>query len=236
MLIFKILLFIYIANAQSEFGSIFSVIDSIPSIELQSNPKVDLVSFSYNNNFNISEIKEFSGIISSKEYHLILSIKSFNMKVFRQSEINLNYFYKLNKLTLGSEFSYKNQWFKGFETIDYYSVSPSIDYVSYINTYISFNNVSWLENNSNSIDLVFGKQIEQTYIQVSLNYARDKNFERITFIQKFDNLNIYFGFQNGENEYLSGLEFRSETLLFRFAYEMFNELGTRTEMGLSYFY
>ena len=236
MIFLKILVFLYVINAQSEFGSVFIVLDSIPSFELQSKPKLNLASFTYNDNFNISNTNEFTGLVSSKAYSSIFSIKSFDIKVFRQSEINLSSFYEFDLFTLGSKLSYKNLWFKGFENINEFNISPSIEYASYINVYLSFNDVFSSASKHQSTDIVIGKEISQTYIQYHLSYSKEKRFERITLVQKFKYLNIYVGFQNGVNEYLSGLEFHTNSILFRFAYEVFNELGIRTEIGLSYFY
>ena len=236
MIFLKILLLLYVMKAQSEFGSVFVVIDSIPSIELQCKPKLNLISFSYNDNFNISNTNEFTGLLSLKTYKTIISIKSFDIKVFRQSEFNLSSFYEFNLFTLGSKLSYKNQWFKGFENIDEFTISPSIEYFSFVNLFISFKDIYSSVNKYHSTSIVFGKDIAQTYIQLHLNYYRERSFERVTLVQKFNHINLYIGFQNGVNEYLSGLEFHSSSILFRFAYEVFNELGIRTEIGLSFFY
>ena len=78
MIFLKLLVFLYVINAQSEFGSVFIVLDSIPSFELQSKPKLNLASFTYNDNFNISNTNEFTGLVSSKAYSSIFSIKSFD--------------------------------------------------------------------------------------------------------------------------------------------------------------
>lgn len=235
-LFIKFLFFIFLTFSQSEFGSIFSVMDSVPSMINQTIPLKNVVSFLYKDHFGLENTTEFSGLISFKEYNSILSIKNFDIGVFRESESQISSFYSIKNITFGSEICYRNQWYKGIKSVNSVSLSPSLEFNSFFKFYITLNELIDSHNEKKSTTFIAGKKIKNSYIEVYFNRNLNHTFHRITFSQKVDALKIYLGFQNGTNEFLSGLEFYSNLFLFRFSYELYHELGSRSQIGLSYFY
>ena len=217
--------------SQSKLGSIFDI-DTLPTFSLITSSTPNLLLINSTNHFQMQDVNEFSFLISNREIQSTLFLEAFNSPVYRSMFLQIKPLFVLSKsVQLHIGFEYFNSWYKTFGSDNYVDSSIGLSIKSGVELSMSINS-----SIDESCDVKLAKRFDSFAVQLRMLVTPFYDYKRFTIMNRFEELNVFIGIQNGDNMFLSGISFQMNNLLFRFSYEEYTELGNRTHFSLGYFY